>query len=126
MMEMEDRDLARMLGLGRALIGATMVLAPRKAARSYMGEYDPPSSTAMSLRGLGARDIALGTGLLIAVENDGEVSRWLEAGALADAGDFLATLANFRELPTMRRLLWLVTAGSATYLGLRLAGTLDR
>lgn len=125
MTDMEDRDLARLLGLGRLVIGASMVLAPRKSVRGYVGENDPSHAAAMLARGTGARDIALGSGLLIALENDGEVSRWLEAGALADAGDFLATLASFRELPTWRRLAWLATAGTATVLGLRLAGELE-
>jgi hypothetical protein len=125
MMEMEDRELARMLGFGRMVIGATMVLAPRKAARGYMGDELASFSTHMAVRGMGARDIALGMGLLVALDNDGDVPRWLEAGALADAGDFLSALANFRELPALRRLAWLATAGSATFLGLKLAGSLD-
>lgn len=124
-MDMEDRDLARLIGLGRLALGVTMVLAPRKAASAYMGDEMPSYSTAMAIRGLGARDIALGMGLLVALDNDGEVPRWLEAGALADAGDFLSTLANFRELPSLRRLMWVATAGTATFLGLKLAGSLD-
>jgi hypothetical protein len=90
-----------------------------------MGQNDPSFAASMAMRGLGARDIALGTGLLVAIENDGEVARWLEAGAIADAGDFISTLANFREMPSLRRLLWLATAGGATYIGLKLAGALD-
>lgn len=124
-MDMEERELARMIGLGRTMLGITMVLAPRKAVRGYMGEQDPGFAASMAVRGLGARDIALGTGLLVALEDDDDVARWLEAGALADAGDFLATLANFRELPSWRRLMWLVTAGGATFLGVKLAGALD-
>lgn len=124
-MDMEERELARVLGLGRTVLGITMVLAPRKAARGFTGEEDPGFTASMALRGLGARDIALGTGLLVALEEDRDVARWLEAGALADAGDLLATLSNFRELPTWRRLMWLLTAGSATFLGIKLAGALD-
>jgi hypothetical protein len=124
-MDMDERDVARLLGLGRTVLGGTMVLMPRKAVRGYMGENEVSFSAALSMRGLGARDIALGTGLLVALEDDGDVARWLEAGAIADAGDFLATLANFREMPTLRRLLWLATAGTATYLGLKVAGSLD-
>ena len=124
-MEMDDRELARMLGVGRVVIGLTLVLAPRRSVQGYVGEADPSFASQMFARGMGARDIAIGTGLLVALENDGEVARWLEAGALSDAGDFLSTLANLRELPTWRKLAWLLTAGSATFLGLRLAGALD-
>ena len=125
MMEGDERDLARLLGLGRMAIGATMLLMPRQAVKRYMGEADPSWTAAMAMRGLGARDIALGTGLMVALEEDGDVARWLEAGAISDAGDFLATLSNFRQLPTLRRFLWLLTAGGATYAGLKLAGALD-
>ena len=124
-MDSDERDLARLLGLGRMAIGATMLLMPRQAVKRYMGEEEPSWTAAMAMRGLGARDIALGTGLMVALEEDGDVARWLEAGAISDAGDFLATLSNFRELPTLRRFLWLLTAGSSTYLGLKLAGALD-
>lgn len=124
-MDMDDKELARLLGLGRTVLGATMVLMPRKAVRGYMGQDNPSFAASMAIRGLGARDIALGYGLLVALEDDGDVARWLEAGAIADAGDFISTLANFREMPTWRRLLWLATAGSATYMGLKLAGALD-
>jgi hypothetical protein len=124
-MEMDDRELARMLGVGRVVIGLTLVLAPRKSVRGYVGDDNPSFAAEMLARGMGARDIALGTGLLVALENDGEVARWLEGGALADAGDFLSTLAHLRELPTWRRLAWLVTAGSSTFLGLKLAGALE-
>jgi hypothetical protein len=125
MEDMNEKDLARILGLGRTVLGATMVLMPRKAVRGYMGQENPSFAASMAMRGLGARDIALGTGLLVALEEDGDVARWLEAGAIADAGDFISTLANFREMPTFRRLLWLVTAGGATFMGLKLAGALD-
>ena len=124
-MDSDERELARLLGLGRMVIGATMLLMPRQAVKRYMGEEDPSWTAAMAMRGLGARDIALGTGLMVALEEDGDVARWLEAGAISDAGDFLATLSNFRELPSLRRFLWLLTAGSSTYLGLKLAGALD-
>lgn len=124
-MEMDEREVARLLGLGRTLLGVTMVLMPRRAVRMYMGQEDASFVGAMAMRGLGARDIALGTGLLVALEDDGDVARWLEAGAIADAGDFLSTLANFREMPTWRRLMWLLSAGGATFVGLKAAGALD-
>lgn len=124
-MEMSPRDMARMLGVGRFLMGLIMLVAPRKALRGYTGADNPTFPATMIARGFGARDVALATGLLVELENDGDVSRWLEAGALADAGDVLSTLAHFRELPTWRRLIWILTAGGATFLGLKLAGELD-
>jgi hypothetical protein len=74
---------------------------------------------------MGGRDLALGLGLLVALENDGEVSRWLEAGAVADASDALATLGAARELPFWRLAPLLAVTGGAALLGITLAAELD-
>jgi hypothetical protein len=76
------------------------------------------------LRGLGGRDLALGLGLLRALEDEGHAARWLEAGAIADTSDTLAALAN-SDLRPARRLMFLLAAGGATGLGLYLAANLE-
>lgn len=119
---MNDEDLARTLGLMRAAVGAVCLFWPRRLARLWTGDATP--STAMAMRGLGGRDLALGLGLLRAIENEGHVARWLEAGAVADASDTLAALAN-SDLPPARRLMFLLTAGGAAGLGLYLAAGLE-
>lgn len=119
---MDDEDLTRMLGLMRAAIGAACLLFPRRLARLWMG--DATASTAMAMRGLGGRDLALGLGLLRALEDEGHVARWLEAGAVADASDTLSAVTA-SEMPSTRRLLSLLVAGGATGLGLYLAARVE-
>jgi hypothetical protein len=63
--------------------------------------------------------MALGLGALLALRHDGPVRGWLEAGGFADAGDILATIFAWRQLPPLRR--WLVVlaaAGAAAAAGL--------
>ena len=124
-MEVEDRDLARMIGLARVAIGIASFLAPTRFARLWTGERSDAAITPMAIRGLGARDVAIGIGLLNAIENGGSTRGWLEASALSDASDAVATLAEWGRLPGWRRLgLFGLEVGSAL-LGLRLAGELD-
>jgi hypothetical protein len=89
----------------RAAIGLGAWLAPSVMLRPWVGE--PTSSEAggkLIARSLGARDLALGAGALLAQRHDGPTRGWIEAGALADAGDLGATLIAFPRLP--RRTRW--------------------
>jgi hypothetical protein len=122
--EMTDEDLARMLGWARLSFGVVAFLAPRRAAKLWTGEDITGTTAVMGLRGLGARDIALGLGLLIALREEAPVRGWLEAGALSDAGDALTTFLSRRELSAPRSLLGVVGSGAAVVLGRRLAETL--
>ncbi len=118
---MEDQQLARLLAATRVGVGALFLLAPGFVGRAWVGEgaSDPPVKALT--RALGARDAALGLGALIALEQGGTTRGWLKASALADAGDAVATLAAWEDLPGRRRWLALAASVSAAYLGTRLA-----
>jgi hypothetical protein len=124
-LEVEDRDLARLLGLARIVLGAASFVAPRWVVRMWTSEDSMSTTLPMAVRGLGARDAAIGIGLLVALENDGAVSRWLEASALSDAADALSTLAAWRRLPGFRRVWLLALEAGSAWLGLQLAAALD-
>jgi hypothetical protein len=117
-------DPARLLATGRTLVGATLVAAPGPAITAWTGG---PATTAarVAARGLGARDVVLGVGALAALSRVGSARPWLKGAAAADAADFVATLAAFDDLPRGRRVLWLVTAGTAAVVGLRVAALSD-
>ncbi|MDQ4130623.1 MAG: hypothetical protein M3133_06505 [Actinomycetota bacterium] len=118
---MEDQQLARVLAASRVGLGTLLLLAPSVVARAWVGEgAEEPSAKALA-RALGARDVALGLGALIALSHGESPRGWLEASALADAGDALATLVGWAHLPTLRRWLALGASVSAAYLGTRLA-----
>ena len=122
---MNDRDLARGLAAGRAGVGVALMLAPSAAARGWLGPSSSLGPVKVLIRAFGARDLALGLGLLRALESGDPVRPWLRAGAGADAVDALATLAAFRQLPKLGRLGILAVAAGAAVTGLRLADALD-
>lgn len=83
--------LTRLLASGRIGIGLALFAAPRTAARLWLGQEVPPA-TAMLARGLGARDLAIGVGTLVALDGDRDVDPWLDASIAADAADATAAL----------------------------------
>ncbi len=123
--EWDDVDLARALAWMRVAAGITLFLAPRFAAKAWTGERTEDFTTTMAVRGFGIRDAAIGIGLVLAIENGTPARRWIEAGALADAGDAIGTLAAWGDLPKLRALLWLGSQVAAAALGYRLSQSLD-
>lgn len=124
-LELTDEDLARLLALARIALGAWLFLTPRWAIRVWVGRLHLDFVSTMAVRGMGARDVALGVGLLATLEGDGPARGWLEGAALADAADAAGTLAAWRDLPKPRALglLGLEVAAAATHA--RLAQTID-
>ena len=97
------RSLARTNGLGRAVIGATLIVAPSVVAKPWIGEDELSDGAKLFGRSLGARDLALGLGVLLAMKEDAPVRGWLEASALADLVDAGATLVHWKKLPPQGR-----------------------
>jgi hypothetical protein len=122
---MNEKEMARILGLVRAGLGVLGFLAPTKTIRSWIGQEAKPYPTNMIMRGFAARDAAIGIGLLAALENDGPVRGWLEASVLADLGDAVGTLASWKDLPGVRRLVLLGVEVGAAALAMQLAAELD-
>jgi hypothetical protein len=123
--ELDAKELAQILSLGRIVLGVAAVLAPNRFARALTAERNEGVAATFATRGLGARDVALGLGTLRALEGEGPVRPWLEAQALADASDTVSYLGGFKDLPPLRRLLGLAAAAGACYIGLRLASELE-
>jgi hypothetical protein len=103
-----DRDAARALAAsvawGRIGLGVTAMLTPAVPLRPWVGRdiaWRPRAK--MLARALGARDIALGVGGIMALRHDAPVRGWVEGGGLADAGDLVATLLAFGTLPKFGR-----------------------
>ena len=100
---MEARDLALLNARGRMAIGASLVLAPRLIGPMWIGDgADRPVVKLMS-RALGARDLALGLGVAVALDRGAPVRGWLEGAALADGMDLFATLLAGDSIPQGKR-----------------------
>ncbi len=110
-----DRQVARRLalanGAARCALGVAAFAAPALPLAPWVGDARTTPAARLLARALGARDVALGAGVLIAVRRNAPVRGWLEASALADAADALITLGAFASLPRGGR--WAVL-GAAT------------
>ena len=123
--EWSDEELARGLGWMRVLAGLALFILPRAGTRTWTGAREEEAPTQLAVRGMGIRDVALGTGLLVALERGAPVRGWLEAGAMADAGDAIGTLASWRGLGKPRGVFWFAMEVGAALFGMSLADRMD-
>ena len=115
-MEMDKqqaRQLARTVAWGRIAIGVTAMVAPSLPLRPWVGDLAGDRRGKLLARSLGARDLALGLGVVLAMKHDAPVRGWVEGSGLADAGDVLSTLLAFGKLPRGGRWLVLLSAAGA-------------
>jgi hypothetical protein len=108
--------LARGLALNRMSFGAGLILAPSVYARSWVGSDAAAQDTTQVLaRALGARDLALGAGGLLALrQGDAQrARRWFAAQGMTDAVDLVATLVA-REVPLPARVFAAAMAAGST------------
>ena len=122
---MDDKETARLFGLARILLGVLIWLFPGLLVRRAMGEVNDTEQMRSAARRLGGRDIALGAGLVIALENDEPAGGWLAAGAFSDASDAFSSLVYGEDLPRATRLMFLAAEVSSAYMGFKLASSGD-
>lgn len=122
---MEDRDLATLLGWTRTGIGVAFTVAPAKMSKLWMGQNVDSVYTRMAGRALGARDLAIGIGLLTAMQRGDPARGWLEAGVLADSVDTFTALSGMRRLPKIRSLFYVASGVGAVALGRQLTSSGD-
>jgi hypothetical protein len=121
------RQLAEAVALGRIAIGIVALAAPTVPLRPWVGrDFAWQPRAKLLARSLGARDLALGIGLLLALRHDTPARGWVEGAGLADAGDTLATLLAFGKLPKSGRWLVLASAGGAAAIARVAAPAVDR
>jgi len=110
----DARQAARWLSYARIGLGVAAIVAPTLPARPWIGDDADRPSVKLMARALGARDLALGIGAVLAMNHDAPVRGWVEGGGFADAGDFVATMLHFRSLPKVTRWgLLAITSGAA-------------
>ena len=100
---MDPRDLAIAQARTRIAFGIAFLVAPGLAGRGRIGREAARPGSRVFARAFGVRDLALGLGVVIALDRGAPVRGWLEASALSDAGDFLAGLLDYDALPPLAR-----------------------
>lgn len=110
------RTLAEAMSVVRMALGVGALLAPRLTGRMLFTAPAAAGSSAVAVRMFGGRDLAMGLGTLLALRHDAAGTRgWIEAGALADALDAVAFLADGgRTLRRPARIVGGVSALTAT------------
>jgi hypothetical protein len=98
---MEGRNVAAVLARGRIAIGVVSLLAPGLVARTMTGRGSSRGATSLFAGMVGARDVALGFGLLSALDRGAPVRGWLEASALVDGIDVAACLLARHHIRTI-------------------------
>jgi hypothetical protein len=122
---MEARTVATALARARIAIGIAAVAAPAAAARLMGGRSGSAGLAPVAVRMVGARDVALGLGAVIAIDRGAPVRGWLEGAALADAGDLVAGVLGRERLTPGALKATAGVAGAAAALGALLARRLD-
>jgi hypothetical protein len=95
---MEARDLAVSLAGGRVALGVMSLLGPGLVGRTMTGPEGSTGGMRLLVRMVGARDLGLGLGVLLALDRGAPVRGWLEASAVVDGIDAGACLLARRHL----------------------------
>jgi hypothetical protein len=122
---MDARTLAVAGARARIAIGIAAVVAPAPAARLMGGPSGSAGLAPVVVRMVGARDVALGLGAVIAIDRGAPVRGWLEGAALADACDLVASVLGRDRLTPGAFRATAGIAGAAAALGALLARQLD-
>lgn len=118
---MRTSTMTRGFALGRMAFGAALIAMPEHLGRGWVGDDATRRTATVLLRTVGNRDFVLGLGTLLARPGSEDASRWLTMCAATDIADAGVTLAGFRSLPAVGRMVTLAMAAASAYAGLRLA-----
>ena len=122
---MDDAALAMSVARGRIAIGLAAVVSPRLAARVMSRRRAPAGVAPLFARMLGARDVALGLGTVIALDRGAPVRGWLEGSALADAADCVAALLARDQMSPLAFRATAGLGGASALIGALLSRRLD-
>jgi hypothetical protein len=122
---MEPRDAALLHARARIAVGAAFVLFPGLAGRMWIGSPAAWRPVKVLARAFGARDLAIGLGIVIALDRGTPVRGWIEAGMLSDAIDTTASLLAGSSIPAAIRWPAVAVGAGSTAIGVALAQDLD-
>jgi hypothetical protein len=122
---MEPREVALWHARGRQFVGAAFVLAPGLAGSAWIGSDARRRPVKVLARAFGARDLAIGLGIVIALDRGTPVRGWIEAGTLSDGIDTVASLLAGSSIPPAIRWPCVALGAGSAALGASLARQFD-
>jgi hypothetical protein len=112
------RPLITTFAVGRIAFGLGLVAAPERLAGRWIGDDARRGPVKIAIRGLGARDIALSAGMLVAMGDADRLAPWLAVTIGSDLTDMAATIAApAGQLPPNARWGTAALAGGAAAAG---------
>jgi hypothetical protein len=122
---MEPRDRALLHARLRIGVGAAFVLLPGIAGRMWIGSDAARRPVKVLARAFGVRDLAIGLGVVIALDRGTPVRGWIEAGALSDAIDTCASVLAGSSIHPAIRLPAIAVGATSTVAGAQLASEFE-
>jgi hypothetical protein len=120
------RSLAIANAGARVAIGVGFLLAPRALGGRWFGDEATRPVSALVTRMVAARDLALGVGMLRALQGDEPLRVWFGLAAGVDAVDGVAALAAGKHLPKWTVAATVLAAGSGVVSDVVAARNLER
>jgi hypothetical protein len=111
--------------LGRIAFGVGLLAAPQRVAKGWLAGDAQRRPTQVAIRGLGARDVALAAGVVLAAREGAAVRPWLVGCLACDLADIASTLAAGSALPARARWGTVALAGGAAIAGAALTARVD-
>jgi hypothetical protein len=105
----------------RIAYGAALVAAPARMGRRWLGPASGAAPTQVPLQGLGAREVIMHVGALVAAVREAPLRPWLAGSIAGDLSDLAATLAGRDELPTGAATATVVVGGASALISAVLA-----
>ena len=124
---MNTRAMLTAVAAGRLVIGAALVAKPQsQVGTGWVGaeEAGRPVTTLL-FRSVGARDMALGLGTLVAQRSGSPLKPWLLGATLADVVDLAATFTAGNAVPKSGKAVIALFAGGAIVQQLAIARTVE-
>jgi hypothetical protein len=109
----------------RIVYGAGLIVAPSRLGRRWLGPAANAAPTQVPLRALGAREIILHAGAMIAAVRGAPLRPWLAGSIVGDLSDLAATVAGRGELPKGSATATLVVGGSSALISAAAAAALE-
>jgi hypothetical protein len=105
--------MARSVAGARIAFGIAFMTMPGWTGRVWIGRDADRPAVKLLTQAIGARDLAMGLGAVIAMSRDAPARGWFEAISLTDALDFACALAAGDRIPPLSRANVLVLAGGS-------------
>ena len=111
---------------GRIAFGVGLLAAPQRVAKGWLAGDAQRPPTQVAVRGLGARDVALAAGVVLAAREGTPLRPWLVGCLACDLADIASTLAAGSALPARARWGTVALAGGAAVAGAALTVRVER